>query len=348
MTQAIRSDLENLDLKKAAHAGLILQRYLKVKKGTQNGEQAIEAGGKHHDTVIGAYRNTAELSKAALKRWEQSFSHGETCAGTIFRTENRLVCGLGIASPTETGLALHHTYGIPYIPGSSLKGLASNYCIGVLGKTDPGFTRGGETFNILFGDTESEGHITFHDAWIRPGGTIHKDILTPHHSNYNSSDGAKAAPTDFDAPVPVSFLSVSGDFLVVLTCDDSTENGKAWARLALDILTRALEEWGVGGKTSSGYGRLTKHKSWTCPEPPQIDPYAVGNIVEVTRTEDRKKKKKKKVRKEFLTEDGTLCFFKNGTEPSDLDEKVPVGGKIKVRIVNKNTEPCINYQIELS
>ncbi len=345
MTQAIRNNLDNMDLKEAAHAGLILQRYLKVQKSDQSGNEAIEEWENHFETAIHASSAAGKIYKNALHRWEKSFSHEKAHAGAIFKTENRLVCGLGIASPTETGLTLHHTYGIPYIPGSSLKGLASNYCISVLSKTDPSFAQGGETFNILFGDTESEGHITFHDGWIRPRGTIHKDILTPHHSDYNGTEGAKASPSDFDAPVPVSFLSVSGEFLIVLTCDDATDNGKAWSELAAQILTKALQEWGVGGKTSSGYGRLIKHKSWNPPEPPKVDPYAMGNIVEVTRTRDHKKKKK--VRREFLTEDGTICFFTSGSEPPDLDETVPIGGKIKVRIVNKNTDPNLNYQIEL-
>jgi hypothetical protein len=36
----------------------------------------------------------------------------------------------------------------------------------------------------------------------------------------------------------------------------ATEQQKVWINLAFDILAKALAEWGIGAKTSSGYGRL--------------------------------------------------------------------------------------------
>lgn len=39
----------------------------------------------------------------------------------------RLVVGLGSASVYETSLTLHHIYGVPFIPGSALKGAARSY-----------------------------------------------------------------------------------------------------------------------------------------------------------------------------------------------------------------------------
>ena len=41
---------------------------------------------------------------------------------SIFRTSSRLIVGLGAVHALETSITLHHTYGIPYIPGSSFKG----------------------------------------------------------------------------------------------------------------------------------------------------------------------------------------------------------------------------------
>jgi len=42
-------------------------------------------------------------------------------------TNWRLVVGLGSGSVYETSLTLHHIYGIPYIPGSALKGITRSY-----------------------------------------------------------------------------------------------------------------------------------------------------------------------------------------------------------------------------
>jgi hypothetical protein len=37
---------------------------------------------------------------------------------------------------------------------------------------------------------------------------------------------------------------------------EAREQAEKWTQLALDLLKEALSDWGAGGKTSSGYGRL--------------------------------------------------------------------------------------------
>ncbi len=50
-----------------------------------------------------------------------------------FETQTRLVVGMGIPSFFENGITLHHTYGAPYIPASSVKGLLRfSYLVGCL------------------------------------------------------------------------------------------------------------------------------------------------------------------------------------------------------------------------
>lgn len=41
----------------------------------------------------------------------------------------RMVIGLGATHPQETSMTLHHIYGIPYIPGSAIKGVTRHYRI---------------------------------------------------------------------------------------------------------------------------------------------------------------------------------------------------------------------------
>jgi hypothetical protein len=81
--------------------------------------------------------------------------------------------------------------------------------------------------------------------------------MTPHHPNYYS--GGPSAPTDFDDPTPIPFVSVKGTFHLAVSCDDP--GGAGWAKLALDLLCEALQHWGAGGKTSSGYGRLAPDRA---------------------------------------------------------------------------------------
>jgi len=49
------------------------------------------------------------------------------------KAQTRLVVGMGIPSFFENGISLHHTYGVPYIPASSVKGLLRfTYLVGCL------------------------------------------------------------------------------------------------------------------------------------------------------------------------------------------------------------------------
>jgi CRISPR-associated protein Cmr6 len=128
------------------------------------------------------------------------------------------------------------------------------------------FRRGGKHHLLLFGTTEDGGVITFHDAWVVPqsltNGAPRLDVMTPHHPKWQTNE---APPTDFDSPVPVSFLSVAGTFDLRLSWSGpagaSQDQAEAWTKLAMQLLQEALAEWGVGGKTSSGYGRLVPANS---------------------------------------------------------------------------------------
>jgi CRISPR-associated protein Cmr6 len=191
--------------------------------------------------------------------------------------QGRLIVGLGAKNVLETGITLHHTYGTPVIPGSALKGLASHYCHSVWGSNDENkefraqgvedvndgksFFRAGKHHQTIFGTTDDSGHMVFHDAWITPDSLevphcLALDVMTPHHKDYYTESEKPAAPSDFDDPNPVTFLSVTGTFLVGVSCDVSGQYAQEWTDRTLTLLTEALQYWGVGGKTSSGYGRL--------------------------------------------------------------------------------------------
>jgi len=213
----------------------------------------------------GASAASRNLYNLAYSRWERSLPKPRM--NREFEATYRLIVGLGGHHVLETGLTLHHTYGTPLIPGTALKGLAAKYCHEVWGNTADGANyekfsgapgEEGECFRVLFGTQDEGGLMTFHDAWITPGSltkALVDDVITPHHSEYYS--GKQEEPTDFDSPIPIPFLSVSGTFLVALSADRSRPNPDKWLDLAFTLVTQSLREWGVGGKTSSGYGRLT-------------------------------------------------------------------------------------------
>ncbi len=193
-------------------------------------------------------------------------------------------------SVTEGSLLLHHTYGVPYLPGTALKGIARararklgrlypawfDEMFGVENarENDPSPSnnrgRNEEPFWVteLFGFVEEgeegglAGFVDFWDAlWIPGAGPIGsgsplgRDIVNPHHSSYYTNQGTL---TPGESPVPTHFLTVRPGtrFLLVLEAiNDPMSN--TWLRFVLEeLLLPALAHDGIGARTAAGYGRL--------------------------------------------------------------------------------------------
>ncbi|MCC6526641.1 MAG: type III-B CRISPR module RAMP protein Cmr6 [Polyangiaceae bacterium] len=73
----------------------------------------------------------------SFERWKASFSApGHRLAELTLA--GRLLIGHGNSSASDVGLTVHHTWGVPVIPGSALKGLVAHYVDATYGPTDPG------------------------------------------------------------------------------------------------------------------------------------------------------------------------------------------------------------------
>lgn len=255
MTQAARTAVRGL-AGQASHAGLVLSRLL------DSHEDGGEDQGKCKQKLV---RDAAQASKNAKGLYSRAFERwvNETSGHAVgrFQTKGRLAVGLGNESPLEVGLTLHHTYGVPIVPGSAIKGVTRHYAAEVLGPRSPELQA---VIATLFGSTDDCGHIGFEDAWIDPDSLtppnsgLLPDVLTPHHPDYYTGSDPERKPTEFDSPNPVSFTSVAGIFFFAVKCDVQDETGTKWAQFALRLVERALADWGVGGKTRSGYGRFSR------------------------------------------------------------------------------------------
>lgn len=235
------------------HRGLWLDKFLESssRSDTESKRKLVEEVAEKGDPE--GYAQFFERYRKALEEVGAEVRHA--------RTRGRLVLGLGGEGVLETALTLHRTYGVPYIPGSALKGLASRYAHlyleGEAWRRDLARFRRGEAQAALFGTTEEQGLVVFFDALPLPGTwALWPDILNPHHPRYYS--GENKPPADWDSPVPVPFLSATGTFLVALSPVPGVtrEEAKPWLEAAWRILAWALAEEGVGAKTSSGYGRM--------------------------------------------------------------------------------------------
>ena len=260
-----REKLDALAPQADTNAGLWLDKYL---CGDDQRKQEHKGQPKPFLVKEVATRiNNLHLYRDFFDRWKKALTNERTTLGEA-KVEGRLAIGLGDDGVLETSITLHHTYGVPYIRGSALKGLAAAFArnrIGGLWKAE-GFRSGkwqevSPAYKAIFGETDDAGYVTFHDALYVPDSghqkqALHADIMTVHHPRYYSEkkeNGELAPPADWDEPNPVPFLSATGKYLVALS---APENCKEWLKAAFDILKLALAEEGVGAKTSSGYGRM--------------------------------------------------------------------------------------------
>ncbi len=244
--QAVRKVLKHISSKEGStHAGLWLDKFLaeQEEKKAGSGSQG-NTRTKHYKSVVRL--RVPQIYRDFFQRWQCALQ--DLDAKTRFaRVKTRMVVGLGAESVLETSITLHRTYGVPYIPGSALKGLAASYARKYLGwKTDA------DEYRTLFGDTKSAGFVEFFDALYVPGSApgdkpLALDVITVHHPEYYQG---KAAPADWDNPTPVPFVTAQGEYLLALT-------GPAdWVDVAFFILGLSLAQEGIGAKTAVGYGRM--------------------------------------------------------------------------------------------
>ncbi len=223
-----------------SHAGLALQRYLPTLGDEGKAARALLEG-IQNSAISPDYRDS-------FKRWQKTLEG----MGAVFleaTTCTPLAIGLGNKSPLENGLAIHHTYGVPYLPGSALKGLALRAAL-----------RAGleeSEREVLFGSPKSAGYVVFWDGWLEPAcpQPFQKDVITVHHPDYYA--GGKTWPTDFDDPNPVAFLSVRPGVKFHLALSSPDPEAGSWLHLAAELLQYGLQHLGLGGKTNAGYGYFT-------------------------------------------------------------------------------------------
>ena len=165
-----------------------------------------------------------------------------------FSTNWNMTVGKGISSVFESGMSLHHTYGIPYIPASAVKGLLRSWLIteyfGMDTSGDLDLEKAecsalaNETFCRIFGTeektefvkdkkkicevisplknskgeaTEHIGDIVFFDAFPTKPPTVVVDIMNPHYPKYYNHEPGTTdfqPPADWQSPVPIFFLTI--------------------------------------------------------------------------------------------------------------------------------------------
>lgn len=222
----------------------------------------------------------------------------------------RMVIGLGASHPQETSMTLHHIYGIPYIPGSAVKGVTRHWFIlkkfedlelpieqincfeKVLetadlsnkneNKRDDKLSREEfekkfkvketkpdeklykflkeqqsliELFQHTFGTQNHIGKVIFFDAYPVNEIKLKIDVVTPHYPKYYSGSEPKP-PADWQSPNPIKFLTVEKTKFSF----HFASREKELLEKAIEWLSEALKNYGIGAKTSLGYGIFENDK----------------------------------------------------------------------------------------
>lgn len=205
--------------------------------------------------------------------------------------------GLGNEHPLENGFAFLNPYGLPYLPGSGVKGVvrraAQELAVGQWGDAQgwndaPDYAvqiNGGDAVNVttldaLFGRETSggdkhhlRGALQFWDVIPRiAGDRLAVEIMTPHQSHYyqQKPDQGSETPHDSGSPTPISFLTVppGSEFTFHVRCDLSRLRKTApqfaeedlWRKLLAAAFEHAFDWLGFGAKTAVGYGAMRRDR----------------------------------------------------------------------------------------
>ncbi|GMU86205.1 MAG: hypothetical protein AMXMBFR48_14470 [Ignavibacteriales bacterium] len=198
-------------------------------------------------------KDLADIIKAsnALRKTslEMLNSSGMKAASFRLSTMTRSAVGMGGMSPLENSITLHHIYGFPVLPGSTLKGAARAFAE-AQENVDKSLVKkifGSEDKNA--NEDSDKGKVFFWDALPTDFPKFTADILTPHYGEYYSNDNVP--PGDYMTPVPVAFLCLDkgAEFYFSITSYD-----EALLKKAEEWLKGALTTLGIGAKTNLGYG----------------------------------------------------------------------------------------------
>ena len=195
-----------------------------------------------------------QLATQVYQRWENA-TKGMHATHFQAKLPWRMVVGLGGETVLETDLTLHHLYSIPLIPGSALKGLTRAYVTGEITEhKSENIDTDNADIQRIFGAQKKAGSVIFFDALPLDGQfTLELDVMTAHYPKYY---GESIPPANNQSPNPVTFLTVARTtFMFALAPRHPADANDV--QQAIQWLKLALEHYGVGGKTSAGYGYFT-------------------------------------------------------------------------------------------
>lgn len=245
----------------------------------ENEDRKAELWDKNDDAANKAWRAISKLTvndqktlKGLQERQIALYAQQKDEQAAMFVAESiaPFTTGLGNAHPLENGFAFLWPYGLPYLPGSGVKGVlrqaARELAAGRWGDTH-GWSN--EAITALFGNDEDgstakRGALGFWDVIPTiKGNALQVEVMTPHQPDYYQG---KEAPHDSGTPKPIFFLAIppGSKFNFYVVCNENLlthsspvlADGGRWRELLQAVFEHAFDWLGFGAKTSVGYGAM--------------------------------------------------------------------------------------------
>ncbi|OCS91029.1 type III-B CRISPR module RAMP protein Cmr6 [Caryophanon latum] len=178
------------------------------------------------------------------------------------KAASNIIHGLGAAHVRETALTIHGVYGIPYIPASSMKGIVRAWFIEAFCNGDEAQLASHPIGSFVFGTQEHSGIAQFYDVFLHTDLSLQPDILTTHYPEYyqskrSATDDQKLNIVKFwtvSVREATVFVSLQKQLPAALQQAIAPKTSEQLAEAVANWTAQALTEFGVGSKTSSGYG----------------------------------------------------------------------------------------------
>jgi len=253
-----------------------------------------------YEVLFGKVRKFSEFFKIRVDKQKENLKNQNfeiILDDYKLKTASRLVVGLGAGHVLETSLTLHHIFGIPYIPGSALKGVVRMVSFWKIaekldkksdeqikdlqkqlyeGKLSDSDENEILKHKLLFGTQNFKGLLVFLDAYpeIQKNQQIFElDVMTPHYQGYYTKN---QIPGDWENPNPIVFLTVKkgitfcfnvlfdkfkAEKILTLKDDEFPENIKETIKQWLNNfseLSQDVKKWVEDALTKFGVGAKTR------------------------------------------------------------------------------------------
>ncbi len=221
----------------------------------------------------------------------------------VYGLNGHLVTGIGNSHPVENGFLWHYTLGVPYLPGSQVKGLLRSLIERYFAGNNLEKKQllyhwfGSEDKNPGKCDRENQtGELIFFDAIPIRAPQLGIDIMTPHMGNWYAKGGeitditkdGDKIPADWHDPTPIPFLAVHDAALLFSIAPRTKQD--ITIKEVFTCLDKALEYLGAGAKTATGYGAMSRADK---------DQEKLQNIITLRQQKQQQEYEKKQQEKAF-------------------------------------------------